>query len=71
MSRQTTHCSLGLKKAFRTEMFAQNPILFQLCQGQLSVITKNCNHKTVLHLEMFQQAKFYLSFSKSQPRLYS
>ena len=61
------------------------PILFQLCQGQSSVITtvnslltsKGCfiqlkkQKKIVLYLQMFQHTKLYLSFSKiSAPVLF-
>ena len=34
-------------------------------------IRLSLKHKIVLYLQMFQHTKLYLSFSKSQPRLYS
>ena len=56
----------------------KNPILFQLCQGQSSVIiavnslltSKSCfirlkkQRKILLYLQMLQHTKLYLSFSK-------
>ena len=76
---------LALKKAFRTEIAwwkRKYPILFQLCQGQLSVITavnslltsKGClymRNVCMVLAEWQRQPKLYLSFSKSQPRPYS
>ena len=69
MSRQTT-LDIGWKR--------KNPILFQLCQGQSSVIaavnslltSKVCfkrlkkQKKIVLYLQMLQHTKLCLSFSK-------
>ena len=71
MSRQTPTLDIARWKR-------KYPILFQLCQGQSSVITavktlltsKGCfirlkkQKKIVLYLQMFQPTKLYLSFSK-------
>ena len=70
MSRQTTLDIAWWKR--------KNPILFQLCQGQSSVIiavnslltSKGCfirlkkQKKILLYLQMLQHTKLYLSFSK-------
>ena len=57
MSCQTTLDRFGFEKSIshrNSVMETKYPIRFQLCQGQLSVITLNCNHKTLLYLQMFQ-----------------
>ena len=63
MSRQTTLGRFGFKKAFRTEIAWLIVIIVIIVIIYIVII--------VLYLKIFQQTKLYLSFSKSQPRLYS
>ena len=74
MSRQTTLGRFGFEESIsQRNSVMETKVLdyFQLCQGQLSVITENCNIIKLHCIYRCSNTKLYLSFSKSQPRLYS